>query len=427
MTVRSIFFVDPPAFCTTVEGLVAPALRGRPVAVAPPGADRATILALSPEAVLGGLERGMDVRLAKKRCPDLILVAPNPRLYARASRALHEILARYAPVIEPRWYGHAFLDLSGTAGLFGPAADVAARIRRESRERLGLPLSIGVAGNKLVSEAATTVAPMHLLEIARGGEADFLAPHPVTLLPDVAPAVRTRLDEYHLELIGEVARLTERQVSAVWGAAGRTLLARARGVDPRPVLPPAVTRQCHVSHTLASDTNDLAVLHPLLRRLGDRLAARLRRLGLVARRLTIAVRYADYTEARARVALTAECLDVEVWRVLRRGFAKAHQKRIAVREVAVTGEQLFDADRQLDLWDRPEPDVDRQAVLQRAIDTITTRWGRRGIERAPSLSFPLHREGGAPVTTRGRPSQRSRSAPSARVPRPDAASGVPSR
>jgi DNA polymerase-4 len=177
-----------------------------------------------------------------------------------------------------------------------------------------------------------------------------------------------------------------------------------------------------VSHTLASDTNDLAVLHPLLRRLGDRLAARLRRLGLAARRLTIAIRYADYTEGRTRVALAAESLDVEVWRALRRGFATAHQKRIAVREIAVTAGQLFDADRQLDLWDRPDPDVDREAILQRAVDTITTRWGRRGIERAPSLAFPLQ-----PVTTRAQPFRRSRSGPSGRAPRPTVASGAPSR
>jgi len=81
---RSVLFVDPPAFCTAVEGLVAPALRSRPVAVAPPGADRATVLALSAEARLAGIERGMPVRQALKRCPDLVLLPPNPRLYARA-------------------------------------------------------------------------------------------------------------------------------------------------------------------------------------------------------------------------------------------------------------------------------------------------------------------------------------------------------
>src|SRR5512145_3529107 len=155
--VRSVLFVDPPAFVATVERMAAPALRSRPLAVAPPGADRATVLALSSEARAAGIARGMLVRQAKKLCPDLVLLPPNPRLYARASRALHEILRLYAPVIEPRGYGHAFLDLTGTERLFGSPTDVAERIRRESLDRLGLPITSGVAANKLVSEAATRV------------------------------------------------------------------------------------------------------------------------------------------------------------------------------------------------------------------------------------------------------------------------------
>src|SRR5688500_8570772 len=160
---RSVLFVDPPAFCTSLEGMVAPALRTRPLAVAPPGADRATILALSAEARLAGLKRGMPVRTAQRLCPDLIVLPPNPRLYARASRALHKILRIYAPAIEPRGYGHAFLDLTGTGRLFGPPQDVAHRIRREVRRQLRLGISVGIASNKLVSQAAIKAG-------RRGGE-----------------------------------------------------------------------------------------------------------------------------------------------------------------------------------------------------------------------------------------------------------------
>ncbi|MBK6781775.1 MAG: hypothetical protein IPG75_19890 [Gemmatimonadetes bacterium] len=155
---RSVLYVDPPAFCTTVEGLVAPALRSRPVVVAAPGADRATVLALSFEARRAGITRGMPVAEARKRCPDVIIRPPNPQLYARASRALDEILRRYAPVIEPKGYGHAYLDLTGTGRLFGPAVDVALRIQREAAQRLRLPLAVGGAQNKLVSAAAAEVA-----------------------------------------------------------------------------------------------------------------------------------------------------------------------------------------------------------------------------------------------------------------------------
>jgi DNA polymerase IV len=395
---RSVLFVDPPAFCTTVEGLAAPALRTRPVAVAPPGADRATILALSAEARLAGIERGMLVRQALKRCPDLVLLPPNPRLYARASRALHEVLRIYAPVIEPHGYGHAFLDLTGTGRLFGPAVDVAARVQREVRDRLRLPLSVGVAANKLVSQAATTVVkPEPLLEVPGGGEASFLAPHPLDVLPDLHPRMRRRLDDYQLDLIGEVAAITESALCAVFGGAGRMLRAQARGIDPRPVLSPEQQAEFHVAHALTTDTNDLGVLYPLLRLLGERLGRRLRRRGLVARRLRVALGYADHTDAARAVTLKAAALDIELWEAARRAFALANAKRLAVRCVSLTLDQIEEAETQIDLWDEGEP-ADQEALaaaaqpapphrpsippLQSAVDRIRTRYGTGAIGRA---------------------------------------------
>lgn len=407
---RSVFFVDPPAFCTTVERLVAPALRSRPVAVAPPGADRATVLALSDEARGAGITRGMAVRQAKKLCPDLVLLPPNPELYARASRALHEVLRIYAPVIEPRGYGHAFLDLSGTERLFGPAIDVAARIHREVRERIGLPLSVGVAINKLVSEAAATVGAGDVgagcirplpagyiapLQVSAGDEERFLAPHRMDVLPEVPAEIRKRLDDYQLELIGEVAAISESDLCAVFGRPGRELKSRTRGIDLRPVLPPEVRAEYHVSHTLATDTNDWGILHPLLRRFTEQLGRRLRQRHLAARRLTVAIDYTDYTSARRFVVLSDALLDLELWDAARRALTLAMTRRVAIRMISVTVDRLVESGLQLDLWDTMEtteagdrkrtkplpngplnPDV-RSAAMQRALDTITTRWGRR--------------------------------------------------
>src|SRR5207247_1843521 len=182
--------------------------------------------------------------------PDLALLPPNPRLYARASRALHEILRVYAPVIEPRGFGHSFLDLTGTERLFGPAVEVAERIRREAGERLRLPLSAGVAVNKLVSEAATRVG-------RTGGQAD-------------------------------------------WRSVGS-------------VLPPDARAEYRISHTLATATNDLGVLHRLLRRLTESLGRRLRRRGLAAGRLVLRVEYADFDDDARSVPLAAQALDGELW------------------------------------------------------------------------------------------------------------------
>jgi DNA polymerase IV len=402
---RSVLFVDPPAFCTTVEELVAPALRTRPIAVAPPGAERAVVLALSDEARLAGVTRGMAVRLAQKRCPDLILLPPNPRLYARASRALHEILRRYAPVIEPRGYGHAFLDLTGTRRLFGPAVDVAARVQREVRERIRLPVAVGVAVNKLVSQAAIRVGSEGVgrrsgaepWEVRAGDERGFLAPVSIELWPEVPDRIRRRLDDYQLDLIGEVAAITESALCAVFGGAGRMLRAQARGIDPRPVLSPEQQAEFRVAHALTTDTNDLGVLYPLLRLLGERLGRRLRRRGLVARRLRVALGYADHTDAARAVTLKAAALDIELWEAARRAFALANAKRLAVRCVSLTLDQIEEAETQIDLWDEGEL-ADQEALaaaaqpapphrpsippLQSAVDRIRTRYGTGAIGRA---------------------------------------------
>jgi DNA polymerase IV len=384
---RSVLFIDPPAFCTTLEGLVAPALSSRPLAIAPPAADRATLLALSAEARRAGLTPGMPVRKAQRLCPDLVILPPNPRLYAKASRALHEILRVFAPTIEPCGYGHAFLDLTGTGRLFGPPQDVAARIRREVKERLRLPLSVGIASNKLVSQAAIKAGRRtvsdggsthehgdreeSLLYVPGGNERQFLAPQPLEVMPELEPAMLVQLDDYQLELIGEVAAIPENALCAVFGREGRILCARARGIDPRPVLPPERRSEFHLAHTLATDTNDLDVVLPLLRLMSQRLGHRLRQRRLTARRLCLELTYADYTTAVRRLQLRATMLDTELWEVAQRAFALALSKRLAIRTVALRLDQLGVPEEQLELWIEER----RPPALQHAVDHIHSRYG----------------------------------------------------
>jgi len=397
---RSVLFVDPPAFCATLEVLLAPGLRTRPLAIAPAAADRATVLALSPEARLAGLTPGMPVRKAQHLCPDLVVMPPNPRLYARASRALHEILRMFAPVIEPKGYGHAFLDLTGTSRLFGPPQDVAARLCREVKSRLRFPLSVGIAGNKLVSQAAIRAdrrtgggadrpieQSSEFLYVPVGNEREFLAPQPLEVLPELDRGIRSRLEDYQLELIGEVAGIPENALCAVFGNQGRILRARARGIDPRPVLSPEQQSEFHLAHTLSSDTNDLGILHPILRLLTERLGRRLRRRELRAGRLRLQATYADYTSVARAVSLKAAVLDGELWDAACRSLALANSKRLAIRSLALTLDQLAEKDAQLDLWTSPSATpLVRPSALQNAIDDIRSRYGARALRRGGPLT-----------------------------------------
>jgi DNA polymerase-4 len=360
----------------------------------------------------------MPVHTAQRLCPDLIVLPPNLQLYARASGALHEILQIYAPTIEPRGYGHAFLDLTGTGRLFGPPQDVAARIRREASERLGLSVSVGIATNKLVSQAAIranrrTAGPSDsrtgnesLLYVPPGDERGFLAPHPLQVMPELDAGMRTRLEDYQLDLIGEVAAIPESALCAVFGRRGRTLRARARGIDPRPVLPPERQAEFSVTHTLTTDTNDIGVLFTLLRLMSERLGHRLRRRGLTAGRLQVEMTYADYTAGARAVPLRAAVLDAELLDAARRAFVLANTKRLAVRTVGLTLSRLMEAEAQLELWegktvsgyagtlqhtdedsspklDLPASPPTRLPALQHAVDRIRTRYGAGAVRGGP--------------------------------------------
>ena len=202
--------------------------------------------------------------------------------------------------------------------LFGPAVDVARRLEREARAELGIPLAVGVAVNKLVSETAAAVvkreAGADIWPVAHGHEAPFLAPEAVAVLPDVPTRVRERLDDYHLVRVGQVAAIGEQALQTAFGREGRTLHRHAHGIDLRPVIPPEIQAECRVGHTLATDTNDRRALHALLRPMAERLGRRLRERGFAAGRLVIAIRHVDDATASRGITLPPGVLDLDLWR-----------------------------------------------------------------------------------------------------------------
>ena len=332
------------------------------------------------------------MRLAQKLCPDLVVLPPNPELYARASRALHAVIGRYAPIIEPHGYGHAFCDVTGTERLFGPPVDVAWKMSRAVREEVRLPLAIGVAANKLVSEVAAEVAKAHgrtdarshedsLVPVEHGEEAKFLAPNHVDLLPDLEQKLRDRLDEYQLERIGQIAAIPVPDLSAVFGSRARSLHAATMGIDPRPVLPPAVKAEFRVEHTLATDTNDRGELDRLLCALTDALGRRLRRRHLAARRLRLMITYADWMEAARTVALPQLHLDADLRRVAREALARTMDRTVGLRSIAMVVDGLVEADAQLELWTVSSADPPIRPSAQTVLDRIHARWGASGIRR----------------------------------------------
>jgi DNA polymerase-4 len=229
-------------------------------------------------------------------------------------------------------------------------------------------------------------------------------------MPELSPRIRIQLQDYQLDLIGEVAEIPESALCAVFGGQGRILRARARGIDPRPVLPPERQSEFRVSHTLTTDTNDLGVLFPLLRLLTERLGSRLRKRRLTAYRLLVETTYADYTSSSRAVPLSAAALDGELTDAAHRAFILANTKRVAVRTVALTLDRVMEEAAQLELWEGQQdsgsagqqqhtkarlysdpssvtvPLSRCPAALQHALDHIRTRYGIRAVRGGPLTS-----------------------------------------
>jgi DNA polymerase-4 len=382
---RAILFVNPLTFPIAVERVAQRSARyqGRPLAIAPGGTDRAIIWSASPEAALAGVTAGMPIYQALRRCPDLVLLPPRYGLYRRAAQALERLLQPYVPIIEPHTLGHAFGDLSGTRKLFGPATDVAARIRREIWGRLGLPVTVGLAANKVVSEvAAHVLKPEHVVDVRPGDEPAFLAPHPLQALPGAHPSIREQLARYNVQRIGTLAALDRVQVEAVLGRRGAVLHARANGVDPRPVVPPACRETLVARATLAVETNDRDLVHTELRRQAEQLGRSLRLRRVTADRLELVVRYADHRDVAGATPLEpATNLDVELTAAARTLADRLLARRIALMALGLTVTLGAGSDIQLSLFDPLRPAVRRQ-TLNAALDDVRRRYGTASIRYA---------------------------------------------
>ncbi len=377
---RQIIHLDISAFAVAVERVRTPRLAGRPVAVAA-DAPRARVLSLSDEARRAGLRRGMPVEAAARLCRDVIVIGPDEPLYARAAAAVREILARITPVVEPVGYGRAFLDVTGTGRLWGPPMDLAARLRREIRERLRLPAAAGVAVNKLVSRVASeTSGTGGLLEVAPGGEAVFLAPMPVRRLPGVAAPVADELQDLNIRIVRELAALSIGHLTLAFGSLGIVLHERALGIDPTPVRPPERRPGLSFDAVLAGDLVDeaplCAALSGAVHEAGRALRARSARAG----RIGLVIRYADDRAAAGQRRLGEPTASDTVLRDEALAlFRRLRKRRVRLRGMTLSCAALVTGPRQMHLFE--EGRLRREESLSAALDRLRDRGIRIGQPR----------------------------------------------
>jgi len=386
---RQIVCFAIPSFEVAVARLNDPALRTRPVAVAPLDTPRALLHEVSPEAERGGLYAGMPIDHARRLCPSLHVISPNPNRVRNADQLLLGVITHYAPVWEPSRPGSFVMDVTGTARLFGPPCDIAAKVQREILGRYYLDGVAGVGTNKLVAQtAATLIEPSELYDVWSGSERVFMSPLPVRTLPGLhRPCMRNvleRLDDLNLLTLGEVAESPLGALELALGDYAGQLSRWAQGIDHVPVLPPAVQPSLEESVDLEPDEVDDPVLWGRLLDVLQRLCRTLRSQRRVCRSLSLTIRYSDQCEVTKRARAIAEtCWECDLAPVLSSLFQRSFRRRVRLRRMTVSVTGLMAYAEQVTLFDERPLDEqkrhDRAKRLAAALDKLHTRFGEQAI------------------------------------------------
>jgi DNA polymerase-4 len=388
----TILHADLDAFYASVEQRDDPSLRGRPVIV-----GGGVVLAASYEAKAFGVRTAMGGRQARRLCPHAVVVPPRMSAYSEASKAVFEVFDDTTPLVEGLSIDEAFLEVGGLWRVSGTPTSIAVQLKHAVLERVGLPITIGVARTKFLAKVASGVAkPDGLLVVPPDRELSFLHPLPVERLWGVGPVTARKLRDRGVQFVGEVAQLEERTLVAMLGrASGRHLHALAHNLDPRPVQVGrrrgSIGSQSALGWRPKTDQEIDAVLVGIV----DRVTRRMRKAGRTGRTVILRFRFVDFSRATRSATLPR---------------ATAHTETVLglARNLLATAAPLIERQGGLTLLGLAVTNLDGDAVqltlpfdrhaggaLDAAVDDVRTRFGSSSLTRAvllgrdPSLTVPL--------------------------------------
>lgn len=383
---RTIIHVDMDAFYAAVEQRDRPELQGLPVIVGADPRGRGVVSAASYEARRFGVHSAMPIGRAARLCPAGVFLPVDMAKYAQVSRQIMTILADFTPALEPVSIDEAFLDVTGSGALLGDGGAIARRIKSRVGDEVRLTASVGVASNKFVAKVASDLRkPDGLVVVAPGGEADFLAPLPISRLWGVGRVTASALDSMGIRTIAQLAATPVGHLEARFGSGGAFLLALAHGRDDRPVEPFSPPKSMGAEETFNVDHRDLERLRATLRAQSERVARELRAEGYAGRTVTLKLRFADFSTITRSHTGDATHDGLRIFQQ-----AAALLERVALRQpvrlIGVSVSELGPAGAgQLSLL---EPDVARRERLARALDRLAERFGEDSVRPASLLTPP---------------------------------------
>jgi len=388
----SILHADVDSFYASVEQRDDPRLRGRPVIV-----GRGVVLAASYEAKAYGVRTPMGGSQARRLCPQAIVVDPRMAAYSDASKALFEVFEDTTPMVQALSIDEAFLDVRGIRRISGTPTEVAVRLRREVRERVGLPITVGVARTKFLAKVASGVAkPDGLLVVPPDREIAFLHPLPVERLWGVGAATAIKLHETGITSVGQIARVGETVLVSMLGRAlGRHLFALAHNLDPRPVETKRRRRSMGSQRALGRKRRSAEELDAIVVGIADRLGRRLRGAHRVCRTVTLRLRFDDFERATRSHTMAEATAHTQTILFTARELLRTAMPMIRARGITLVGLTLSNLQNDRAIQLALPFDRNHAGALDAALDQLRERFGSNAITRAvllgrdQGLSVPL--------------------------------------
>lgn len=394
---RTIMHIDLDAFFVSVEQVLNPELKGKPVVVGGRPGGRGVVASASYEARAFGIHSAMPLKAAQRLCPQAIFVEGSFPRYREASEKFMAILADFSPFIEPMGIDEAYLDVTGFESLYGSIHQMAVAIRQRIKNELGLCASVGIASNKVVAKVASDLSkPDGLLEVPQGEEHAFLAPLSIDKLPGVGRKTEQILRGMSIKMIGELAAMPWDALRSHFGGFGEVLHCWANGIDDRKVEMPAAAKSISRETTFEKDHRNRTLLRATLRYLTERVGAELRASRKAARCVTIKLRWADFTTITRQQTLrqptdTDQLIFTTGLKLMNRALLTEKQP---VRLIGIGVASLVESGQQLNLLDSSAQRLER---LNQAIDRIREKYGFTAIQTGRTLLlkdlFPADEEG----------------------------------
>jgi DNA polymerase-4 len=383
--IPNIVHVDVDAFFASVEQVLNPKLRGKPVLV-----GRGCVASASYEAKFRGVKTAMSFREALRICPQAIVVPGQYEHYADFAERVRRILETYTPAVETAALDDFYLDFAGTERLYPDYEATLRRLQAEIRSRTGLSVSVGAARTKVVASIASRLErPRGFRMIVPGEEEAFLTPLPVEKLQGIGHVHAGALSERGIATIGQLRQVPKPALQAAFGEAiGQQIWERARGLDGREVLLPSTPKSVSRETTIEGGTIDTEFLGGLIEYLSERIGSTLREYGKQARTIGLRIHYVDHFSAHQTVRISKPTNDErELLAAAKDLFGKLFTRRVAVRLVGVSVNNLETDKRQHELFDT---NANRRWYLNRGLDSVRGRYGWNAVFYGNGLELREH-------------------------------------